>query len=376
LKVYHKNPRQITEKQFSQLKKELKELGDLSGIVHDLNSDEIIGGNQRSKVFDINKCEIKVEHKNAKPDKQGTVGFGYVIWEGHKYSYRQVRWTEKQCEKANIIANKAGGSFDTDILANEFNFEDLLEWGFEEKELVGAFDKEVIEDDLPEVPKETKIKVGDIFSLGAHTLICGDSTDKKTIERLLVDNKCDIVFTDPPYDMEYNLVEKCFENIQGVGAVQFWMGSDKQLVRLAGKFIKEFTVFFVHDFIDAMMVSSKRPMQQHTLIAKFRNKQMANLKDGFSSIIKVQTNYRKKEHDIFNMGKGVDLPASFIKHYCSKGVVDIFGGYGSTLIAAEQLGKECRLIELNPYLCDLIIQRWETLTNCKAKKIKTNEVVL
>lgn len=149
MKNYHKNPRQITEKQFEQLKKELKELGDLSGIIHDLNSDEIIGGNQRSKVFDINKCEIKIENKLSKPDKQGSIAFGYVIWEGCKYAYRQVKWTPKQCEKANIIANRAGGSFDFDILANEFEVPDLLEWGFEESEFIGTESKEKKEELKP-----------------------------------------------------------------------------------------------------------------------------------------------------------------------------------------------------------------------------------
>ena len=133
MNLYHKNPRQITERQYTDLQRWLGELGDLSGIVHDLNTDEVIGGNQRSRVFDINNCEIVVEHEQE-PDKQGTVGLGYVIWQGHRYGYRQVRWTEKQCEQANIVANKAGGKFDFDLLANEFELDELLEWGFNESD--------------------------------------------------------------------------------------------------------------------------------------------------------------------------------------------------------------------------------------------------
>lgn len=135
METYNKNPRQITEKQQGQLREWLEELGDLSGIIHDLNSDEIIGGNQRSLIFDINKCEIELDHQNESPDSQGTVGLGFVLWKGKKYSYRQVEWTEKQCEKANIIANKSGGNWDWDTLANEFEVEDLTEWGFEGFEL-------------------------------------------------------------------------------------------------------------------------------------------------------------------------------------------------------------------------------------------------
>ena len=137
MELYSKNPRQITDKQYTQLKEWLEELGDLSGIVHDLNSDEIVGGNQRSRVIDINNCELVIEHQHETPDSQGTVGMGYVIWNDKRYGYRQVRWTPEQCDKANIVANKAGGEWDWDILANEFDLDDLLDWGFSERELIG-----------------------------------------------------------------------------------------------------------------------------------------------------------------------------------------------------------------------------------------------
>ena len=109
-KPYHKNPRQITAKQYEALAIDLAELGDLGGIVHDLNSDEIIGGNQRGRVFDLNACDVVLTEVLPEPDTQGTVAHGYVIWKGAKYAYRQVRWTPRQCERANIVANKRGGT--------------------------------------------------------------------------------------------------------------------------------------------------------------------------------------------------------------------------------------------------------------------------
>lgn len=142
MRHYHKNPRQITEKQFTDLRATLRELGDLSGIVHDLNSDEIIGGNQRGRVFDINDCQIEYVKKFDQPDEQGTIAVGFVVWEGKLYNYREVRWTEKQCEKANIIANKAGGTWDFDTLANQWELPDLIEWGFKPYEL-GVVDESV-----------------------------------------------------------------------------------------------------------------------------------------------------------------------------------------------------------------------------------------
>ena len=142
MRAYSKNPRKISEQQLKELESWLRELGDLSGIVHDLNSDQIIGGNQRSKVFDINKCEIVLEHKMKRPDSQGTVALGYVIWKGKRYSYRQVRWTPKKCQKANIIANKAGGDWDDELLARFFKDKDLLQWGFNDDEIADLFGDE------------------------------------------------------------------------------------------------------------------------------------------------------------------------------------------------------------------------------------------
>ena len=129
---YSKNPRKISEAQLEQLKQNIKELGDLSGIVHDLNTDEIISGNQRSKVININECEIEIVKKYDEPNEQGTIAFGFVIFENQRLNYRQVRWNEKQREKACITANALGGEFDYKILQSEFDTELLKGWGIED----------------------------------------------------------------------------------------------------------------------------------------------------------------------------------------------------------------------------------------------------
>jgi hypothetical protein len=161
MKTYHKNPRQITDAQMQQLTGSLSELGDLSGIVHDLNTDEIIGGNQRGRAFNINTCEIEISHNGQEPDEQGTVAHGFVVWKGKRYAYRQVRWTPEQCEQANIQANKLGGSWDFDVLANEFEIPDLLEWGFEPGEFglddLSDFDP-VGEDEQPRLDQKKPIE--------------------------------------------------------------------------------------------------------------------------------------------------------------------------------------------------------------------------
>jgi len=213
VKTYHKNPRTITKQQYGNLEAWLDELGDLSGIVHDLNSDEIPAGNQRSRVFGIirDQGNIVITEALDEPTRQGTVARGYIEWHGERYSYRQVRWTPRQCEKANIIANKAGGEFEWETLANEFEFDDLIEWGFDEETLLGggfSFDDEPTPDPGAQVDKAAELQEkwgvarGQVWQCGDHFIICGDCREPDTWTRLLGAagvGKVNGVFTSPPY---------------------------------------------------------------------------------------------------------------------------------------------------------------------------------
>lgn len=127
MKAYHKNPRKISDSTLQALKYNIIELGDLSGITHDLNTGEILTGNQRSKIISIDECEIIYVEKYDEPNAQGTVAIGYVKWEEQYLNYREVRWNDEQREKANITANALGGDFDHKLLA-EFNIGDLRNW--------------------------------------------------------------------------------------------------------------------------------------------------------------------------------------------------------------------------------------------------------
>lgn len=142
MKEFENNPRRITDSDLHVLESNIIELGDLSGIIHDRDTDEIIGGNQRSKVININKCKIEIVKQFEEPDGQGTIALGYVIYKGQKLNYRQVVWNSKQIEKANITANKLGGEFDL-VMLQHFNEKDLLQWGFKDYELFdfGIIDK-------------------------------------------------------------------------------------------------------------------------------------------------------------------------------------------------------------------------------------------
>lgn len=134
MQQYSKNPRKISEAQLEQLKQNIQELGDLSGIVHDLNTDEIISGNQRSKVININECEIEIVKQYDEPNEQGTIALGFVVFENQRLNYRQVRWNDKQREKACITANALGGEFDYDILLENWDITELENWGIKDLE--------------------------------------------------------------------------------------------------------------------------------------------------------------------------------------------------------------------------------------------------
>lgn len=141
LKEYKHNPRKITSEQLEKLKRNIEELGDLSGIVHDLNTGEIISGNQRSKAIDIRKCGIVITERYPEPTPEGTVAWGYVVWEGQRLNYREVRWSAAQRKKANVTANSLGGEWDWDILATEFDASLLEEWQVPIDDYLAQFDE-------------------------------------------------------------------------------------------------------------------------------------------------------------------------------------------------------------------------------------------
>lgn len=117
MKGYNNNPRQITTKQYKALCVSLDELGDLSGIVHNIPTDEIIGGNQRMRALDLKDEDIVITEQYDEPTRAGTVALGYVERHGEKFGYRAVAWDAETCRLANLRANHLGGSDDWDILA-------------------------------------------------------------------------------------------------------------------------------------------------------------------------------------------------------------------------------------------------------------------
>lgn len=401
MKEYYKNPRKITPKQLEQLKRNIQELGDLSGIVHDLNTDEIISGNQRSKVIDINKCEIVITEKYDTPNQQGTVAWGYVLFEGQKLNYRQVRWDERQREKANITANALGGDWDYDILEEQFNKEDLLNWGFEDIDIpIVETKQDVYEDEFSEEEAEKSkplVQLGDIWQLGKHKLMCADSTIKENVAKLVDGKLCDLYLTDPPYNVSYvgktsgltiandNQSDENFRAfliaafnsvnpfLKDGASFYIWHADLEWLnfrysVKQAGWLYKQCLIWNKNSMVMGRQdyqwkhepcLYGWKPGSAHKWYSDRKQTTVIN----FDKPIK---------NDIHPTMKPVGLFGYLIQNSTEHGniVLDTFGGSGTSIIACEQLNRICYTMELDPRYCDAIIARWEKITGSKANKIK------
>jgi hypothetical protein len=202
--------------------------------------------------------------------------------------------------------------------------------------------------------------------------MCGDSTKEKNIKQLLSGKIGDVLFTDPPYDLEdYSWIE----HVKNCPK-KFIIAADKQCIYICNK-INNFRHFFVVQKNPPTMISNSRPMQGHTLISFFCDGKVdfINTKDQFSTLISKELakneNIKSKDTE-HKQEKKVGIPETFIKHFTKKRdlIVDIFLGSGSTLIASEKTSRVCYGLELDPKYCDVIIKRWEDFTGKTAELIE------
>lgn len=143
LKAYDKNPRKMTKDDYKVLSESLDEFGDLSGIIFNRTSGNLVGGHQRTNHFKSkHDAKVILTETFDTPTKTGTVAQGYVTSEGEKYAYREVEWDEDKEARANILANKVSGQWDYDMLANAFDVDTLLASGWKASEIGFATTKD------------------------------------------------------------------------------------------------------------------------------------------------------------------------------------------------------------------------------------------
>ena len=282
---------------------------------------------------------------------------------------------------------------------------DLSLTGFSEDE-IKSLDPEIVEgltdeDKVPEAPVEPKTKLGNIYKLGNHRLMCGDSTSIDAVEKLLQSQKADLLFTDPPYGVSYegghNKKKRqgiIADTLQGEDLTDLFYES----LSTAITWLKDGAALYVWyasgKSIETYASLAKLPLKLRAVIQWYKIKSglgafmsqyipncepcMYLHKEGCSPSWYGPTNEKtvwelKKEstNSYHPTQKPVELPERAITNSTKQGdsVLDLFGGSGSTLIACEKIGRLARVMELDPKYCDVIVQRWEEFTGKKAELI-------
>ena len=357
---YFKNPRHITETEFKQLKKSLDTFGLIDKpIINADAANTIIGGHQRKHVLEANgetECECWV------PDRE---------------------LTEREVEELNIRLNKNTGDWDFDVLANEWNQEDLLDWGFSEFELGldGVFDDDDMTagaDAEPQISKAEElrekwnVKSGQMWQLGEHRLICGDCTDKAVVERLLGDDKPSLMVTDPPYGVEYESEKGVVTNDDRFdwsdaynlfsGDVAYvWHGERTSLdvginLRSCGFEIRSRIVWVKPSLT---MGRGHYHFQHEGAWYAVKTGAVSHWCGDHKQSTVWNIDRENHQHPTVKPIECMERP---IKNHESEFVYDPFLGSGTTLIACERLGRKCRAVEISPAYVAVAIQRWVDVT--------------
>lgn len=299
--------------------------------------------------------------------------------------------TEDQIKAFRIADNSSAqvAEWDMDKLMAELETidYDMSKYGLAEQmaeiEKIIDENKEVEEDDFDaELPEEPKAKLGDIYKLGNHRLMCGDSTKQEDVAKLMNGNKADMVFTDPPYNVAFNgrsgnfdviknddLTEEDFNLfIGGFVDILNYLKPKHYYIWCNWKFygilqhLLEFKACIVWAKNVFGLGKGYRHQHEFCLFNGNIDEDVTNESDLWE--VKKDSNYMHPTQ------KPLELSARAIKnHKAVKNVVDLFGGSGGTLITCEQLNRNCYMMELDPKYVDVIIARWEQFTGKKAEKI-------
>lgn len=305
--------------------------------------------------------------------------------------------TEDEINALRIVDNKTNESpWDFDLLSAELpeidlsDFEFDFDWGRSDD-----WAESILEDEPPEIDEqEATTKLGDIWKLGRHRLMCGDSTSAERVQNLMDGNKADMLLTDPPCGVNYegktkdalkiendaksddefiDFLQAAFEAADSVmkpgAAFYIWHADSKAYVFRMACQIVGWKVRQVLIWVKNSMVLGRQDYQ-------WRHEPcLYGWKDGAghlwasdrkqTTVLEFDRPTKNKEHPTM---KPVALFDYQIKNNTKGGdvVLDLFGGSGTTVVACEQNGRNAYVMELDPRYCDVIVKRWENLTGEKA----------
>ncbi len=369
---YARNSRTHSDEQINQIAASIKEFGFLNPIIID-GENGIIAGHGR--VMAANKLNIKELPCVDASHLSETQRRAYVIAD-------------------NKLALNSG--WDIEMLRVEFD--ELQEAGFD-LELTGFSMDEIAdlqieeltegltdEDETPECPDVPTAVLGDIWQLGNHRLMCGDSTSIDEVEKLMDGNKADMVFTDPPYNVAFNgrsgkhdvimndnlsnsdfasFIDDVIQTIKAINPDVYYIWCNWAFYGvLQNKLKYKSCIVWAKNVFG--MGSGYRHQHEFCLFNGKIDEHIKNESDLWSV---------KKDHNyVHPTQKPVELSVrAFSNHIRLKNVLDLFGGSGSTLIGAEQTGRNAYLMELDPKYIDVIITRWQNFTGKEAVHIESGK---
>lgn len=377
IKKFDNNPRYIKKEDMDKLVKSIKNNPDYFEARPIILSDRtgeliIIAGNQRYEAAKI-------------------IGLTEVP------TYLLKDLTEEREKEIMIRDNVSNGEWDWELLSSQFEKEELEDWGMDiDKDWQ---QEEIVEDEAPEVDEvsEPISKLGEVYQLGRHRLMCGDSTKIEDVEKLMDGQKADMVFTDPPYGVSLNKTlsgssdkyeelenddlssddlldfnRKWLTNIniflKDWGTCYLFYSSNKVIeirtICLEIFKIKDTIIWVKDNFV--LGRNDYKPQYEPILYLEKIGKGNVNRiwNGGFnkSNVWKLDRDKSLKKHPT---QKPIELISFAVKNSSNEGnfILDLFGGSGSTLIACEQTNRTCYMMELDEKYCDVIRKRYAKFIN-------------
>ena len=374
IKVNKSNPRIIKDDKFKKLIKSLEDFPKMMEFRPIVVNDDgmILGGNMRYRaLLDLGYKEI--------PDN---------------WVKKASDLTDDEKRRFIIVDNLSFGEHDWDALANEWDSEELEEWGLDVPDFGADEVLEAEEDDFDTTPPEIPITVlGDLYEIGEHRLLCGDSTDSDQVAKLMNGNKADISFTSPPYNAGTTPTE-----IKMGKTSKYANDSDNktesEYLNLLIDFTNNTLLFSDYSFVNIQSLSGNKTalidflynmksFYADTLIWQKQNAQPAMAENVLNSQFEYIHVFSHKANraigtkqfrgtlsnvlDISKQNKNVvkehnatfpiDFAAHFVQNFCENSVLDLFLGSGTTMVASHQLKRKCYGMELDPKYCDVIVRR-------------------
>ena len=373
----HKNARKRTDRSSKLIKESLQKFGAARSIVIDENNRILAGNGTIAGAKAAGIKNLKVIETDGKE----------II------AVKRTGLTEDEKVGLALADNRSSdlSEWDLNMLEELSQEHDLNPWFDNDdlKELLGETEVLPAEgltdpDDIPEVPEKPITKEGDLYILGNHRLLCGDSTNILHVEKLMDGSKADMVFTDPPYNVAFNGRSGKFDIIKNDDLSE---DSFDELITGMVEIINilkpnHYYVWCNWKFYATLQ--TKLPFKGCIVWAKnvfglgigYRHQHefcLFNAK--IDKHIKNESDLWQVKKDVSYMHptqKPVELAERALINHKQGNVIDLFGGSGSTLIAAERLKRQAFLMELDPKYCDVIVKRWEDFTGDKAKRVSFN----